>query len=583
MGGPMLNQLGQMLPDDSTPPPLGSLGAAPSPMLSQLGDLQAPVAGNIMYANGPAAEGAPPAAAAPPPPAPATPMLDALNAAPIQNPTPALQQFAASQNDRDTTQGSHFHNIDSTYGPGISKLAARSVKHDGSQLGESERGEQEDAATMARNAPPGQSFPGVAGSGLTASYVKGHHDASYNPWTKEHQNAYFEADEREKNAQEQVANIDASDQLRKAAQTEDLASQLKIQDDAAKLAEAKRQKDVADNTQKLSAAVEDVRNTKINPMQAFQEMGAGAKFLSIIGAAVSGFVSPGGRNQMLDTLDNIAQKNIDAQKANLETKKEGVAGQRGLLAEMRQRFGDDRQAEIAAKIAIREQASMKAEQMAAASGSERAIAGAAAMRAAADKRNALDARQLVDIPSFVPAHYSGGTPTTPAEEARIVTLENGTRIKAPTAGEAEKLRMHQAAIVDLERDTKQLNKLRNDADAYIPYTPKHAELQKLAGQVTLNIRKVEEIKSPGKGTADIADQIVGDPTSITSRSGQRGLSYAADERKNFEASVRSMGAEKVGHGYTRNPKTGEVETTAPLLGDRVTPAAQMPASFRADK
>lgn len=553
---PILNQLGPLVPPSAAQAP-----GAGTPMLNQIG----PGAGTPDYASQylsmPQVPWTPPVD-----PGPQIPDIPQPSV-PSSGPSLAQKYGLAGQPTPGASAPPAQANAHSAAPPAI-RTIDETASADDAAAKRALAAEQKTAAASAQTVAP--------------RLVGATHDASRNPWTKEHQGQYADAQQREGDALSAIADIDAGDQLRKAAQTEELAKQLQTHDDAQKLVQARQQQQIQDREQKIATLANDVQSTKINPMQAFQEMGAGAKFLSIIGAAVSGFANPGGRNQMLDSLDAMAQKNIDAQKANLANKRESVAEQKGLLADMTRHFGDVNQGEIGARMAIREQAAMKAEQMALASGSQRAVVGAQAFRAETDKRNALDARQLLDVPSFVPAHITGGAggePLKPADKAKIVQLEDGRSISAPTAEEATKLRSHQAAIVDLERDAKRLDALRSEPESYVPYTPKHAELQKLSGQMLLNVRKVEEVKSPGKGTADLADQIIGDPTSMTSRSGQRALSYARDERKNYDASVRSLGAEQVKRGYTRDAK-GELVPTAENVGQTVNPASKMPDSFR---
>lgn len=112
--------------------------------------------------------------------------------------------------------------------------------------------------------------------------------------------------------------------------------------------QAQLQADVDKRMTEMDALQAEVRATKIDPSNYFSSQPAWAKVLSLISVGLGGFAQgySGGRlpNTALDMLNRAIDQDIEAQKANLATKRGAVAEAGNMYGLARQRLGDDRAA-----------------------------------------------------------------------------------------------------------------------------------------------------------------------------------------------------------------------------------------------
>jgi hypothetical protein len=114
--------------------------------------------------------------------------------------------------------------------------------------------------------------------------------------------------------------------------------------------------------QGLEQAVAGVTGSKIDPNRFWADKSTGSR----IGMAISMFFSGlNGSNAGIQILNSAIDRDIEAQRADLLTKREGVQMQRGLLSDMMEKFGDERQAIAAAKVSALELAQIKLQAQAA--------------------------------------------------------------------------------------------------------------------------------------------------------------------------------------------------------------------------
>lgn len=100
---------------------------------------------------------------------------------------------------------------------------------------------------------------------------------------------------------------------------------------------------------KLREVRDEVASGRIDPDQYWERKDSGSKAaiaISVMLGAISQSLS-GGPNPGLAMLNGAIERDIDAQKANLGAKKNGLEAQRNLLGDMRLQFGDEAQAENA--------------------------------------------------------------------------------------------------------------------------------------------------------------------------------------------------------------------------------------------
>lgn len=112
--------------------------------------------------------------------------------------------------------------------------------------------------------------------------------------------------------------------------------------------QAQLQADLDKRMTEMDALQAEVRATKIDPSNYFSSQPAWAKMLSLISVGLGGFAQgySGGRlpNTALDMLNRAIDQDIEAQKANLATKRGAVAEAGNMYGLARQRLGDDRAA-----------------------------------------------------------------------------------------------------------------------------------------------------------------------------------------------------------------------------------------------
>ena len=109
-------------------------------------------------------------------------------------------------------------------------------------------------------------------------------------------------------------------------------------------------------------AVTEFSAREVDPAKWYHDRGTGGTIAAALAMGLGAFGSSltGGPNTAVQIISDAINADIDAQKSNIATAGKGLEAQRGLLGEMRVRFGDERQAEAAAKAAIFDQAARDA-------------------------------------------------------------------------------------------------------------------------------------------------------------------------------------------------------------------------------
>ena len=157
-----------------------------------------------------------------------------------------------------------------------------------------------------------------------------------------------------------------------------------------KLHENRRESKADAFWQGLQDEQERFSKMEINPEHFWSTKNTGQKALLLIGQAIANFGAgfsghPELVNRQLDTLIN---QDIGAQKANIAKAHGALEAKRGLYAEMLRKFGDERQAEAAAKQIMIDRLGQEAQALAAANGGETAKAKAALATAQLDEKHA---------------------------------------------------------------------------------------------------------------------------------------------------------------------------------------------------
>ena len=98
--------------------------------------------------------------------------------------------------------------------------------------------------------------------------------------------------------------------------------------------------------QKLNQAMNETANIKMDPSRVWADKSTGQK----LGMAVALFFSGiNGSQAGMQMLENSINRDLEAQRIDLATKKDALVAKRSLLGDMMQRFGNEQQALVAAK------------------------------------------------------------------------------------------------------------------------------------------------------------------------------------------------------------------------------------------
>jgi hypothetical protein len=164
------------------------------------------------------------------------------------------------------------------------------------------------------------------------------------------------AGKKELEAQEKIGKnrAEAAGDLR-ALRESGLADERKLE--AKRMAaEAQRSKELMESEASINAAAEEAKAMRVDPNKFYNDRGTLGTILAALSVGAGAYASAmtGTRNFALDIIENAISRDIDAQKEAIAGKRADVAEKRNLFQMMRQRFGDDRQAEEAAKINMRQ-------------------------------------------------------------------------------------------------------------------------------------------------------------------------------------------------------------------------------------
>lgn len=131
-----------------------------------------------------------------------------------------------------------------------------------------------------------------------------------------------------------------------AAQAADAARREKIQverQDALDRVNEERRQAVAAQMDENRATIEALLDSTVDPHRRFRNMGVVGKISTALSVAMGGLMRPslGGRNPALEAVESMISRDIDAQLADIETKKSAYAMQNTLLGRLFEHFKDE--------------------------------------------------------------------------------------------------------------------------------------------------------------------------------------------------------------------------------------------------
>lgn len=337
------------------------------------------------------------------------------------------------------------------------------------------------------------------------------------------------------------------------------AEEQKYAQERAALLAAKQAK-IDESLADLAARSSAVANAKVNPEQFWE--GHGGALGSVLAAIAVGMGQysasrTGGSNAALGIINGAIDKNIAAQRDNIENQKAGLVAANSLYAQNLAAFGDKESALLATKVNYLEQAKAFMEQQAALNeGSARAMENKENMLAKADNQIGDLNLKLAQLGHTREAfstsrHYSPGGMVgggaAPKEDDRLIQMSNGDVYRGRSDPEANKGRKLNAAYENMKNILDEASKIRKQTGLHeyagkaIGYDSENiAKLQSLSAQATFAMKDLEDAGALDKGVSDQAGRLVGDYSNLTGNPEARGQAYLDTILKKRDAFMRSQ-------------------------------------------
>lgn len=335
----------------------------------------------------------------------------------------------------------------------------------------------------------------------------------------------------------------------------------------------------------LDARSSAVANAKVNPEQFWDDKGGGlGRVMAAIAVGLGQYSASktGGPNAALGIINSAIDRNIAAQRDNIENQKAGLQAKNSLYAQNLAAFGDKESALLATKMNYLEQAKAFADQQAALNeGSLRAGAANEKFQAATDNQIGdlrLKLAQLGHTREAMSSsrHYSpGGMVGGGAAklEDRLVTLPDGTSYLARSEPEAQKARDLEAGYEEIKSIADKAERTRKEtawyehAAKWLGYdTENVAKLKALNPQLLLALKKQKQLGTLDAGVERVGGDLFGDQSNILGNQDAKLRAYleqAGKERefaRNAQASqVRQQALQMLPNGTIGETSIGQAQ------------------------
>jgi hypothetical protein len=337
-----------------------------------------------------------------------------------------------------------------------------------------------------------------------------------------------------------------------------------------------------------------------DPSKAYARQNTPAKLFAILGVALGGYAAAmkGGPNTALEAYEKELDRELEAQRANIASRGQKLADQRGLLGVMKENFGDQRQAEAAAKIAYMKRADLDIQALAAQSQSPEIQARANELRAGLqEKLGALGitfakAQQGTLHEKYAPAQVVGGPTAAKADPEReklfVPTGANGQGYYARSEKEAEEGRKLQYAKETINPKLEKLEKERADSNFLerlgahlgVYKTDRMRDIESTQSSLATDVRRVEGIRGFGPEVEQLAKGQGGDYAAVSPGANPEAAGRAMRDNINKQTSAYERGQAGQGAQNTMAlDANGRPQTVAVPMSTMAAPRAEMPAGF----
>lgn len=378
--------------------------------------------------------------------------------------------------------------------------------------------------------------------------------------------------------QQEQADIQAHGQKLAAYQLKQMADDAEDAGIRAELQRQQRERMIDDKIKEVRSLSDAAATAKIEPGRIFSSGGAGTAFMVAIGGALGGMLSArtGGPNQFQETLDKIIDRDISAQRANIDQMHNKAAGARTELGELRDRLGDQRLAEQVQRMRMLQTAGLKIDSIMASTNSDVIRKNGEMARNAVDKQIATTEMELNHL-GFRNGYMTGGM-AQPVDRSLVVRMPDGRAYEMPTKEGADKIRANLGYTLQMQSNINQALAIRKGAsaaDLVNPYSEVSKKLRSLAADTAqiVTVRKGQGAMS--KGDQAVADESIGAMTGPLPNNDNVLRSSHARYGKQMDLELQGSGAEQITPGYRVGP-TGQIQTTRQYDLQSASPPPAMP-------
>jgi hypothetical protein len=293
-------------------------------------------------------------------------------------------------------------------------------------------------------------------------------------------------------------------------------------------------RNLEDKTNKYESMVNDyMKSSAIDPNRIWNNANTGGKIMAGISMLLGGLGAglAGGPNQGIAMIDKMVDRDIDAQKAELEKKRTGMGMQQNLVGMMRSQLGDNEAAMLAAKRVALDNVEMQMKKtMAGLQGTQAEANGMKALGEIGLKKAQLDMelKQKLSGMAAIDSINSGGGQITPRAammlpkevQDRLVKVGSDSMAMAVNPKAATDLQERLPDYEQTQRYASDLLGLVKEGGVAVPFTEKKAKAEQLIGDLTLKIKDINKFRNLTDTDMRLVHEILGDPTAVFSRNNQ---------------------------------------------------------------
>ena len=370
--------------------------------------------------------------------------------------------------------------------------------------------------------------------------------------------------------------IDARLVNQKYAQAlEERGAQLQGEQEAAAVELERQQQAHRKAMDDASIAAKAARDARLDPKKAFGDGAGGIIAALAVGFGQIGASLSGGPNVALNIVNKQIDESMRAQEAEMKAK---GADADNMLARLKDQTGSLQAAKLAYKQAGLAYAQNQMDKLGpAAKDSE--LRAALASELQNQLGQSLDFRMKTE--QYIPPRVVGGSAPSPADKDQDKIFEgpDGARYVAPNKETRDKLATATQHLQTYKGYANQLDKLRDDPLTYVPGTEENARAKTLSQAMVFEVSQVNELGAISKDDREMVESTLGDPTSLRSRAGAKGMQYGQLLDDRFKAGLRANAVNQVQTGNKLDQR-GQLAPTAVYTGKSPTAPKAPPAGFK---